>query len=124
MKRAVSDSIVPAVGSWPISNAAKYSSMKCFAVNWSSPLQRGVHETSPTPVKPSSVSIRTSRNGDVVCVPPRPDLIASHGLIGTRTGMVSTRAIFIGRSPRKHLHRVLEPEPQEERVDRQDDPDE
>jgi hypothetical protein len=36
----------------------------------------------------------TNKNGEVSCVPPRPDLIASSGLMGTRTGIVSIDVIF------------------------------
>src|SRR5215207_8752167 len=39
------------------------------------------------------------RNGDVACTPPRPDLMARCGLIGTRTGIVSMRVIFTSAFP-------------------------
>src|SRR5258708_15248908 len=42
---------------------------------------------------PSSVFIRTSRNGEMECNPPLPRM-ARFSRIGTRTGMDSTRVIF------------------------------
>src|SRR5436190_24074184 len=73
---------------------------------------------------PSSVITLTIRNGETVCAPPRPDLIASSGLIGTRMGIVSTAVIFTAAPlPRQHRHRVLKPEPQEETVQPQDHAD-
>src|SRR5689334_16471697 len=104
--------------------------MKCAADTWSSPDHRGVHDASPSPTSPSSVCTFTSRKGEVTCDPPRPDLIASAGLIGTRTGIVSIDVMITRprlsprRSPRQHLHRVLETEPEEEPVDRQHGRDE
>src|SRR6188474_3086514 len=99
--------------------------MKCAAVAWSSPLQRGVQETSPRPSKPSSVWIFTNRKGETECDPPRPLLMASSGLIGTRIGMVSMRVIFM-LSPqnlpdRNGRSRMLKAPPEKEAVDRQND---
>src|SRR5437763_81895 len=99
--------------------------MKCAAVTWSSPLHRGVQETSPRPTRPSFACIFTSRNGETECDPPRPLLMANSGLIGTRTGMVSMRLIFM-RLPKNLPNgpwgcRVLKPPPEKEAVDRQDD---
>src|SRR5688572_9528083 len=71
--------------------------MKWAAETWSSPLQRGVQETSPIPVNPASVWTFTSRNGETTCEPPRPLRIASSGLIGTRMEMVSMWVILIDR---------------------------
>ena len=45
--------------------------------------------------EPPSVCTFTIRNGDTECDPPRPLLMASSGLIGTRTGTVSRRVIFM-----------------------------
>src|SRR5262245_53266295 len=87
----------------PTISGAKYVLMKCAAVTWSSPLHRGVHETSPSPTRPSSEWTFTSRNGETECDPPRPLLIASSGLIGTRTGIVSMRLIFMVGPLTMHL---------------------
>src|SRR5947207_13531472 len=72
--------------------------MKCAAVNWSSPLHRGVQLASPNPTIPASVCTFTNRNGESECDPPRPDLMAKFARIGTRTGMVSMAVIFIADS--------------------------
>src|SRR5438094_789933 len=100
--------------------------MKCAADTWSSPDQRGVHDASPRPTSPASVCNLTSKNGEVSCVPPRPDLIANSGLIGTRTGIVSTDVIFTRGLPlaMPHVHRVLKAIPEEESVNPQRDRDE
>src|SRR5262245_26813499 len=47
---------------------------------------------------PSSVRIVTSKNGDTECDKPRPPRIASAGLMGTRTGIVSIAVIFMNHN--------------------------
>src|SRR6476660_423751 len=69
--------------------------MKWAALTWSSPLQRGVQETSPIPTRPLSAWTLTNKNGETECEPPRPLRIASSGLMGTRIGIVSSWLIFI-----------------------------
>src|SRR5437667_1364690 len=87
--------------------------MKCAAVTWSSPLQRGVHDTSPRPVMPSPVRMRTSRNGDTEWYPPLPRM-ARCSRIGTRTGIVSMPVIFKSKYE-------LQPELQLPRISRRQD---
>src|SRR5437773_1177579 len=52
-----------------------------------------MHDTSPRPVSPSFVRIRTIRNGDTEWVPPAA-LMARFSRMGTRTGIVSMAVIF------------------------------
>src|SRR5260370_3831537 len=68
--------------------------MKCAAVTWSSPLHRGVPETSPRPDTPSSVCTLTRRNGDTEWEPPLARMASSRRM-GTRTGMQSILVIFM-----------------------------
>ena len=61
-----------AVGSSPTRAGSSVVAMKWAAVTWSSPLQPGVLETSPSPTIPSSVWILTTRKGEVVWLPRAP----------------------------------------------------
>ena len=69
--------------------------MKCAAVTWSSPLHRGVQEASPRPTSLRRCGPSPAETAKSTCDPPRPLRIASSGLIGTRTGIVSIDVIFM-----------------------------
>src|SRR4051794_13795608 len=81
-------------GSMPIKAGARYASITRIAVRWSSPLQIGVHDTSPSPVIPSSVRTLTITKNDSRCA-PAPPRTARLGLIGMPTGIVSMPVIVI-----------------------------
>jgi len=62
----------------------------------------GSHATSPFLLMKVHTDAGLVGLGEASCTPPRPERIASSGLIGTRTGIVSTAVIFTAESPLAH----------------------